>query len=110
MFLLDVLYVFCSEFIAFAEKKVKGSNLTLLDKKRLTLCKQELVGLFSFLKTSICNTSDSTLCLLLFLYDSELLLNAAFPTLSNPTHSFHTKYIQFVKKWICRFNLKKCLI
>ncbi|XP_048049294.1 fer-1-like protein 6 isoform X4 [Megalobrama amblycephala] len=30
------------EFIAFAEKKVKGSNLTLLDKKRLTLCKQEL--------------------------------------------------------------------
>ncbi|XP_050974497.1 fer-1-like protein 6 [Labeo rohita] len=31
-----------SEFIAFAEKKVKGSNLTLLDKKRLTLCKQEL--------------------------------------------------------------------
>uniref|UniRef100_A0A673NID6 Fer-1-like protein 6 n=1 Tax=Sinocyclocheilus rhinocerous TaxID=307959 RepID=A0A673NID6_9TELE len=34
------------EFIAFAEKKVKASNLTLLDKKRLTLCKQELVGLF----------------------------------------------------------------
>ncbi|KTF72534.1 hypothetical protein cypCar_00023706 [Cyprinus carpio] len=31
-----------SEFIAFAEKKAKGSNLTLLDKKRLTLCKQEL--------------------------------------------------------------------
>uniref|UniRef100_A0A671K7F8 C2 domain-containing protein n=1 Tax=Sinocyclocheilus anshuiensis TaxID=1608454 RepID=A0A671K7F8_9TELE len=30
------------EFIAFAEKKVKASNLTLLDKKRLTLCKQEL--------------------------------------------------------------------
>ncbi|XP_068079665.2 fer-1-like protein 6 isoform X1 [Danio rerio] len=30
------------EFIAFAEKKVKGSNLTLLDKKRLTMCKQEL--------------------------------------------------------------------
>uniref|UniRef100_A0A8C0YKI6 Fer-1 like family member 6 n=1 Tax=Cyprinus carpio carpio TaxID=630221 RepID=A0A8C0YKI6_CYPCA len=30
------------EFIAFAEKKAKGSNLTLLDKKRLTLCKQEL--------------------------------------------------------------------
>uniref|UniRef100_A0A8C2KMM9 Fer-1 like family member 6 n=1 Tax=Cyprinus carpio TaxID=7962 RepID=A0A8C2KMM9_CYPCA len=34
------------EFIAFAEKKVKASNLTLLDKKRLTMCKQELVGLF----------------------------------------------------------------
>ncbi|KTF87287.1 hypothetical protein cypCar_00015917, partial [Cyprinus carpio] len=31
-----------SEFIAFAEKKVKASNLTLLDKKRLTMCKQEL--------------------------------------------------------------------
>uniref|UniRef100_A0A8C1K178 Fer-1 like family member 6 n=1 Tax=Cyprinus carpio TaxID=7962 RepID=A0A8C1K178_CYPCA len=30
------------EFIAFAEKKVKASNLTLLDKKRLTMCKQEL--------------------------------------------------------------------
>ncbi|TRY83688.1 hypothetical protein DNTS_034385 [Danionella cerebrum] len=30
------------EFIAFAEKKVKGSNLTQLDKKRLTLCRQEL--------------------------------------------------------------------
>uniref|UniRef100_A0A672PYC4 Fer-1-like protein 6 n=1 Tax=Sinocyclocheilus grahami TaxID=75366 RepID=A0A672PYC4_SINGR len=30
------------EFIAFAEKKVKASILTLLDKKRLTLCKQEL--------------------------------------------------------------------
>ncbi|XP_066543887.1 fer-1-like protein 6 [Amia ocellicauda] len=29
-------------FIAFAEKKVKGNNLTMLDKKRLTLCKQEL--------------------------------------------------------------------
>lgn len=40
-----VLREFCRdarEFIAFAEKKVKGANLTLLDKKRLTLCKQEL--------------------------------------------------------------------
>ncbi|XP_051998242.1 fer-1-like protein 6 isoform X2 [Xyrauchen texanus] len=40
-----VLQEFCRdarEFIAFAEKKVKGANLTLLDKKRLTLCKQEL--------------------------------------------------------------------
>ncbi|XP_051565654.1 fer-1-like protein 6 [Myxocyprinus asiaticus] len=40
-----VLQEFCRdarEFIAFAEKKVKGTNLTLLDKKRLTLCKQEL--------------------------------------------------------------------
>uniref|UniRef100_A0A673I2E6 Fer-1-like protein 6 n=1 Tax=Sinocyclocheilus rhinocerous TaxID=307959 RepID=A0A673I2E6_9TELE len=35
-------HVISYEFIAFAEKKVKGSNLTLLDKKRLTLCKQEL--------------------------------------------------------------------
>lgn len=39
--------IYLREFIAFAEKKVKGDNLTLLDKKRLTLCKQELVGVFS---------------------------------------------------------------
>ncbi|KAK1143924.1 hypothetical protein AOXY_G36607 [Acipenser oxyrinchus oxyrinchus] len=30
------------KFITFAEKKVKMKDLTLLDKKRLTLCKQEL--------------------------------------------------------------------
>uniref|UniRef100_A0AAY4B208 C2 domain-containing protein n=1 Tax=Denticeps clupeoides TaxID=299321 RepID=A0AAY4B208_9TELE len=32
-----------ASFIAFAEKRVKGNHLTMLDKKRLTLCKQELV-------------------------------------------------------------------
>uniref|UniRef100_A0A3B4DRY2 Fer-1 like family member 6 n=1 Tax=Pygocentrus nattereri TaxID=42514 RepID=A0A3B4DRY2_PYGNA len=40
-----VLHEFCKdarEFIAFAEKKVKGAHLTMLDKKRLTLCKQQL--------------------------------------------------------------------
>ncbi|XP_055072011.2 fer-1-like protein 6 [Misgurnus anguillicaudatus] len=40
-----VLREFCKdarEFIAFAEKKVKGDNLTLLDKKRLKLCKDKL--------------------------------------------------------------------
>ncbi|MBN3319754.1 FR1L6 protein, partial [Atractosteus spatula] len=43
--MLSVLQEFVSRsrnFIAFAEKKTKTNNLTMLDKKRLTLCKQEL--------------------------------------------------------------------
>ncbi|KAM9487177.1 fer-1-like protein 6 [Clarias gariepinus] len=44
-FIRAVLKEFCKdarEFISFAENKVKGNNLTMLDKKRLILCKQEL--------------------------------------------------------------------
>ncbi|XP_076119323.1 fer-1-like protein 6 [Alosa pseudoharengus] len=43
--LLRVFQEFCRDarnFIAFAERRAKGNRLTLLDKKRLTLCKQEL--------------------------------------------------------------------
>ncbi|XP_063069858.1 fer-1-like protein 6 isoform X2 [Engraulis encrasicolus] len=43
--LQQVFREFCRDarrFIAFAERRVKGNRLTLLDKKRLTLCKQEL--------------------------------------------------------------------
>uniref|UniRef100_A0A8C7N042 Fer-1 like family member 6 n=1 Tax=Oncorhynchus kisutch TaxID=8019 RepID=A0A8C7N042_ONCKI len=40
-----VCYPFCCRrFIAFAEGKVRMNHLTVLDKKRLTMCKQELVG------------------------------------------------------------------
>ncbi|KAF7709656.1 fer-1-like protein 6 [Silurus meridionalis] len=44
-FMRAVLQDFCKdarEFISFAEKKAKGANLTMLDRKRLMLCKQEL--------------------------------------------------------------------
>ncbi|XP_058247416.1 fer-1-like protein 6 isoform X2 [Hemibagrus wyckioides] len=44
-FMRAVLQEFCKdarEFIDFAEKKAKGTHLTMLDKKRLMLCKQEL--------------------------------------------------------------------
>ncbi|XP_035263929.1 fer-1-like protein 6 isoform X2 [Anguilla anguilla] len=38
-------------FIAFAEKKVKGDKLTNLDKKRLTLCRDELDSMASEVKS-----------------------------------------------------------
>lgn len=38
-----LLYCTSREFISFAEKKAKGTHLTMLDKKRLMMCKQELV-------------------------------------------------------------------
>ncbi|KAK3543542.1 hypothetical protein QTP70_023874, partial [Hemibagrus guttatus] len=47
-FIRAVLQEFCKdarEFIDFAEKKAKGTHLTMLDKKRLMLCKQELVSM-----------------------------------------------------------------
>ncbi|KAI4874062.1 hypothetical protein NFI96_018466, partial [Prochilodus magdalenae] len=49
-----VLHAFCQdarEFIAFAEKKVKGAHLTMLDKKRLTLCKQQLESMIEVVGT-----------------------------------------------------------
>uniref|UniRef100_A0A8C9VWZ8 Fer-1 like family member 6 n=1 Tax=Scleropages formosus TaxID=113540 RepID=A0A8C9VWZ8_SCLFO len=48
-------------FIAFAEKKVKGNCLTMLDKKRLTLCRQELVricGYFSRVRFPVLVETD----------------------------------------------------
>ncbi|KAK2849906.1 hypothetical protein Q7C36_008689 [Tachysurus vachellii] len=44
-FMRAVLQEFCKDarqFISFAEKKAKGTHLTMLDKKRLMMCKQEL--------------------------------------------------------------------
>ncbi|KAG7463981.1 hypothetical protein MATL_G00182400 [Megalops atlanticus] len=52
--LLSVFQEFGSnsrEFIAFAENKVKGNHLTILDKKRLTLCRQELESMVSEVKS-----------------------------------------------------------
>ncbi|XP_035390396.1 fer-1-like protein 6 [Electrophorus electricus] len=49
-----VLQEFCKdmrEFINFAEQKVKGNNLTMLDKKRLTLCSQELESMTEVART-----------------------------------------------------------
>ncbi|KAJ8383947.1 hypothetical protein AAFF_G00213160 [Aldrovandia affinis] len=38
-------------FIAFAEKKVKGNHLTILDKKRLMLCRDELESMVNEVKS-----------------------------------------------------------
>uniref|UniRef100_A0AAY5KAT0 C2 domain-containing protein n=1 Tax=Esox lucius TaxID=8010 RepID=A0AAY5KAT0_ESOLU len=45
-FVRNILVVVPS-FIVFAEERVKRNQLTTLDKKRLTMCKQELVGSLS---------------------------------------------------------------
>ncbi|XP_028846543.1 fer-1-like protein 6 isoform X2 [Denticeps clupeoides] len=52
--MLTVHQEFCRDarsFIAFAEKRVKGNHLTMLDKKRLTLCKQELESIVEVIKS-----------------------------------------------------------
>ncbi|XP_023661455.1 fer-1-like protein 6 isoform X2 [Paramormyrops kingsleyae] len=43
----------CRKFVAFAEQKVKGNHLTMLDKKRLTLCRQELESMMGEAKSTI---------------------------------------------------------
>ncbi len=103
MFLPDVMVCFLQWVYSFCWKEGEGKQLDLTGQKEAHSV-QTGAGGSLLCMTSICKTSHLTLCLVLFLYDCELL-----PPQSSPIHSFHNQNIKFVKILICRFNLKKCL-
>ncbi|KAL7881937.1 hypothetical protein AOLI_G00087860 [Acnodon oligacanthus] len=90
-----VLHEFCKdarEFIAFAEKKVKGAHLTMLDKKRLTLCKQQLESMIEVAE-SITEPKRKALTIKEMLTESRKLTQTIRFLVEEPQHTLPDVFV-----------------
>ncbi|KPP67586.1 fer-1-like protein 6-like [Scleropages formosus] len=79
-------------FIAFAEKKVKGNCLTMLDKKRLTLCRQELESMINEVK-SIRETKRKTLNIKEMIQDALRMIQRLKFLVEEPQHTIPDVFV-----------------
>uniref|UniRef100_A0A8C4SZ29 Fer-1 like family member 6 n=1 Tax=Erpetoichthys calabaricus TaxID=27687 RepID=A0A8C4SZ29_ERPCA len=78
------------KFISIAEKKAALSNPTILDKKRMTLCKQELVSCDAFYFIPL-----TYVCVLMRLYGGELSSNITI-YVRQPQHTIPDVFVWMV--------------
>ncbi|XP_066497018.1 fer-1-like protein 6 [Hoplias malabaricus] len=91
-----VLKEFCKdarEFIDFAEKKVKESHLTMLDMKRLTLCKQELESMLEVAGSIIEPKKRKALSIKEMLQESRKLTQRLRFLVEEPQHTLPDVFV-----------------
>ncbi|KAI1885019.1 hypothetical protein AGOR_G00215870 [Albula goreensis] len=76
----------CRKFIVFAEKKVKGNQLTNLDKKRLMLCRDELESMVNEVKTII-EQKRKTMSVKNMLQEAQKLIQRLRFLVEEPQHT-----------------------
>ncbi|MCJ8732714.1 hypothetical protein PDJAM_G00214460 [Pangasius djambal] len=94
-FMRAVLQDFCKdarEFISFAEKKAKGTHLTMLDKKRLILCKQELESMIGIAGT-ITEPKRKALTVKEMLREAETLSHRIRFLVEEPQHTLPDVFV-----------------
>ncbi|XP_060786149.1 fer-1-like protein 6 isoform X2 [Neoarius graeffei] len=90
-----VLQEFCKdarEFISFAEKRVKGTHLTMLDKKRLILCKQELESMIGVAGT-ITEPKRKVLTVKKMLREAQKLIHRLRFLVEEPQHTLPDVFV-----------------
>ncbi|KAL4635807.1 fer-1-like protein 6 [Arapaima gigas] len=80
------------KFIAFAEAKVKGNHLTMLDKKRLTLCRQELESMINDVK-SITELKRKTQSIKEMLQDAPRIIQRLKFLVEEPQHTIPDVFV-----------------
>ncbi|XP_026768886.3 fer-1-like protein 6 isoform X3 [Pangasianodon hypophthalmus] len=94
-FMCAVLQEFCKdarEFISFAEKKAKGTHLTVLDKKRLILCKQELESMIGIAGT-IMEPKRKPLTVKEMLREAQILTHRIRFLVEEPQHTLPDVFV-----------------